>query len=169
MIKLEKYGRNCACRVASRLISHHTPVTGCNHMMQPLSCYINHLSSGWVRADHTRSVVWMSAPCCAATIEGRAAERQARASQSEQHYFRKEPPAGVKHSALGRVWLPWHKARRLTWPLLATAGISPLQTRSALMELQQADCQFHAWDCFMQLRVMWPIESRSQWEQLLSS
>lgn len=67
-------------------------------MMQPLSCYINHLS-GWVRADHTHSVVWMSAPCCAATMEGRSAERQARAAQSEQHYFIKEPLAGVKRSA----------------------------------------------------------------------
>lgn len=83
-------------------------------MMQPLSCYINHLSSGWVRADHTRSVVWMSASCCAATLDGSSAERQARASQSEQHYFIKEPLAGVKHSALRRVWLPWREARRLT-------------------------------------------------------
>lgn len=48
----------------------------------------------------------MSAPCCAAAVQGSSAERQARASQSEQHYFMKEPLAGVKHSALSRLWLP---------------------------------------------------------------
>lgn len=41
-------------------------VTRCDHMILPLTFYINHFSSAWVRADHTRSTVWMSASCRAA-------------------------------------------------------------------------------------------------------
>lgn len=62
-------------------------VTRCNHMILPLTFYINHFSSAWVRADHTRSVVWMSASRRADDVDGGAAKWQARASQLEAYYF----------------------------------------------------------------------------------